>query len=188
MTPGSPPVVKCFALLNQHRNRILKALPVPLIFVGEPGCNKSFAKPPRISGPSAPRWCACCRTVNQRSPRLEGASLQTQQAATGVEAAERPGLHASTGHRLANRRDLAFQRAELLIRAAAGFRENARLELAESCWREALNALTDASETKQQTRSDDMRATVLNNLAVVLSDLGLSRGGAGQSAGGGAHL
>ena len=163
---------KMFALLNQHRNRILKALPVPLIFVGEPWLQQVFRE-------AAPDFWSVRSTVVRLLPhsepeesRLEGASLQTQQAATGVEAASDPDYTLQQAHRLANRRDLAFQRAELLIRAAAGFRENARLELAESCWREALNALTDASETKQQTRSDDMRATVLNNLAVVLSDLG----------------
>src|SRR5208283_2065247 len=33
---------KMFAVLNLHRNRILQALPVPLIFVGEPWLQQVF--------------------------------------------------------------------------------------------------------------------------------------------------
>ncbi len=163
---------KMFTLLNLHRNRILKALPVPLVFVGEPWLQQIFRE-------AAPDFWSVRSTVVRLLPqsepdesRLEGASMQSQQALIGVEAASDPDYTLQQAHRLANRKDLAFQRTELLMRAAAGFHEKARLELAESCWREALNSLADASEIKQQPRPDAMHAGVLNNLAMVLSELG----------------
>ena len=163
---------KMFTLLNMHRNRILQAVPVPLVFVGEPWLQQIFRE-------AAPDFWSIRSTVVRLLPqgepnesRVEESSLQSQQAVIGVEAASDPDYTLQQAHRLANRKDLAFQRTELLMRAAAGFHEKARLELAESCWREALNILAETSEMKQEFRADDMRATVLNNLAVVLRDLG----------------
>lgn len=163
---------KMFAVLNLHRNRILQALPVPLIFVGEPWLQQVFRE-------AAPDFWSVRSTVVRLLPqsepdesRLEGTPMESQKALIGVEAAGDPDYTLQQAHRFAHRPDLALQRAELLMRAAAGFCENARLELAESCLREGLDALANASEMKQQPRANVMRAAVLNNLATVLSKLG----------------
>ncbi len=161
-----------FTVLNSHRNRILKALPVPLVFVGEPWLQKVFRE-------AAPDFWSVRSTVVSLLPqgepmaqRPDGTGLQSQAAGIGVEAASDPDYTLEQAHRLALRKDFAPQRAELLMRAAEGFRISARLELSESCWREALNILSDASAMKQQPQFEVMRGAILNNLAAVLSQLG----------------
>jgi hypothetical protein len=187
---------KMFALLNEHRSRIFQSLPVPLIFVGQPWLQQVFLE-------AAPDfWSArstVVRLLPQNQPGASGiaaASPQNQPSPAEADAGNDPDSTLQLAHRLANRRDLAFKRAELLMRASTGFHENGRLELAESCGREALDALAEASniqsqpcldrpvsdapevliadvpEMKQRPRVYEMRATILNNLATVLQELG----------------
>ena len=163
---------KMFGLMNLHRNRLLKALPVPLVFVGEPWLQQVFRE-------AAPDFWSVRSAVVRLRPggesvehRLEGISMESQTGIIGVEATSDPDYTLQQAHRLSNRQDLSLQRAELLARAASGFRENSRLELAESCFREALETIENFSDAKQYPLADFMRGLVLNGLAIVLNQLG----------------
>jgi tetratricopeptide (TPR) repeat protein len=157
---------KALESLEQSRQKILEHIKVPILFVGEHWFQDVFHE--------AARDLLSMRSISlglYTSNEDPGTLTPTEQRSfTGVETASNPDHTLAQAKRLAGRKDLVPQRAELLVRTAGGYRRAGRLDLAESSLRMALAALQEAPPTVAFIAAE--RARVLAVLANVLVEMG----------------
>ena len=159
------------ALLNERRNALRGRFSCPLVLVGAPWLH------PLLREVAPDLWSVRTAVVavtpsGQTEPpgeRFEAASGRFQAALTG-EAASDPDYALERAERLRDRPGLESARAGLLVRAATGFYDHARLEPAERCLHEAVRLLTALADAKPQAQAE--LAGALNNLSTILSALG----------------
>lgn len=159
---------KALESLEESRQKIQEHVKVPIIFVGEHWLEGVFYEAARdllsmrsmLLGLYTPSEDPCC-----------GKPLPTRQRSfIGIDAASNPDYTFEQAKRLAGRKDLVTQRAELLLRTAAGYQQNGRLDLAESTLRTALAALQEVPATNTALAGE--RARVLAILANILGKMG----------------
>jgi hypothetical protein len=122
------------AMLNQHRNPLRRRFEVPLVFAGAPWLQEVM----REAAPDL--WSVrtgVVRIIPGRVARGEGARAGVTLE-PGGEAAEDPDYALEVAERLRNTKEQEPARVDLLLRAAWGFDEAARLEAAEDAFREAV--------------------------------------------------
>ena len=159
---------KALESLQESRQNILEQVKAPIIFVGEHWFQDVFYEvaPDLLSL----RSMSLGLYTPGEDPYSGKPSPTRQRSFTGIEAASNPDYTLEQARRLAGRKDLVTQRAELLLRTAAGRRRSGRLDLAESSLRMALAALQEAPPTITSIAAE--RARVLASLAKILGEMG----------------
>lgn len=156
--------------LNQQRNPLLRRFQCPLVLVGAPWLQ------PLLREAAPDLWSVRTAVVHvtpalKTAPGTESNQIwqKTFQERMG-EAASDPDFALEQAESLRERPGLEATRAELLRRAANGFHKHTRLEQAEKCVREAAEIYSLLAPALPDLQQD--WAGTLNNLAVVLSELG----------------
>ncbi len=162
---------KALESLEESRQKIQEHVKVPIIFVGEHWLEGVFYEVARNL--FSMRSMLLGLYTPSEDP-YSGKPLPTgQRSFIGIDAASNPDYTLEQAKRLAGRKDLVTQRAELLLRTAAGYQQNGRLDLAESTLRMALAALQEVPATNTALAGE--RARVLAILAKTLEEMGCHR-------------
>ncbi len=159
---------KALESLEESRQKILEHIKVPIIFVGEHWLEDVFQEAARDL--LSMRSMLLGLYTSSEDPYAGKPSPTRQQSFIDVECASNPDYTLAQAKRLAGRKEVVPQRAELLLRTAGGYRRVGRLDLAESSLRMALAALQEARPTVASGAAE--RARVLAVLARVLVEMG----------------
>jgi len=133
-------------LLNQHRNRLVVQLPVPVFFVGEPWLQIVMRE-------AAPDLWSIRRCVARLETAATLTHLELGRSSTmitgkelAIEAAADPDYALEQARKLPDTPQTALARGNLLLRAAAGFYQENRLDAAEATAREARALFASLTE------------------------------------------
>ncbi len=162
---------KALESLEQSHQKILEHVKVPIVFVGEHWLESIFYE---VARDLLSMRSMLLGLYTPSEDPYSGKPLPTgQQSFIGIDAASNPDYTFEQGKRLAGRKYLVTQRAELLLRTAAGYQQNGRLDLAESTLRTALATLQEVPATNTALAGE--RARVLAILAKTLGEMGRHR-------------